>query len=274
MSIISELHYRILVVVKDPESKAVLQKILKSEGFEFKVVTTGETAFKKTKTEHFDLIVSDIDFGSGKMSGLDLLQEIRAENSAVPFIVISDPNSISSSLKAINYGVSAYLVKPIKEEEAKEAIKKAIRHHKSRFLKNELVNYRMENSFQAVISCGEQSILKLLDTVDNLIDLVYPKEYGSFPDLKMAIYEALSNAAEHGNKKQTEKKIYFKIELKMDRIRVQIKDEGEGFDPLSISRQKAESQNIQRGLNLIDYLMDEVVFNIKGNEINLLKILG
>lgn len=273
MSIISELHYRILVVVNDKESKAVLQQILKSEGFAFKLVTTAETAFKKSKTEHFDLIVSDIDFGEDKMSGLELLQEIRGENSAVPFIVISDPNSISSSLKAINYGVSAYLVKPIEKEEAKEAIKKAIRHHKSRFLKNELMNYRMENSFQAVISCGEQSILKLLDTVDNLIELVYPKEYGSFPDLKMAIYEALSNASEHGNKKQTDRKIYFKIELKMDRILVQIKDEGEGFDPASASRQKSESQNIQRGLNLIDYLMDEVVFNIKGNEINLLKIL-
>lgn len=274
MSIISELHYRILVAVNDTESKSVLERILKSQGFAFKVVTTAETAFKKSKTEHFDLIVSDINFDENKMTGLELLQKIREENSTVPFIVISDQNSTASSLKAINYGVSAYLVKPIEEEEAKDAIKKAIRHHKSRFLKNELINYRMENSFQAVISCGEQSILKLLDTVDNLIELVYPKEYGSFPDLKMAIYEALSNAAEHGNKKISDQKIYFKIELKMDRILVQIKDEGEGFNPKTIAQHSNESQGIQRGLNLIKYLMDEVVFNIKGNEINLLKILG
>ena len=131
----------------------------------------------------------------------------------------------------------------------------------------------MENAFHAVITSQEQSILKLLDTVNNLIELVYPKEYGNFSDLKMAIYEGLSNAVEHGNKNHSEKNIFFNLELKMDKIMVHIKDEGKGFDTNSRTFRKGRKKNINRGLNLIHHLMDEVSFNIIGNEINLLKLL-
>jgi serine/threonine-protein kinase RsbW len=112
-----------------------------------------------------------------------------------------------------------------------------------------------------------------LDTVDNLIELLYPAEYGAFPDLKMAIYEGLSNAAEHGNAKKADKKIYFRIELKMDKILVKIKDEGEGFDWSQKLMGFTNTQATHKGLGLINHLMDEVSFSIQGNEINMLKIL-
>jgi DNA-binding response OmpR family regulator len=268
-----DLKYRILSVQSDLELKTDLSGILVSEGYEFDMVSNAELGYRKLQKQHYDLVISEILLENDKMSGLDLLQKIRENNLDIPFIVISDISTIELSVKAINYGVAGYLVKPISIEETKEAIQQSIRHHKSRFLKNELVNYQMENAFQAVISSKEQSILKLLDTVDNLIEMLYPTEYGSFPDLKMAIYEGLSNAAEHGNHNQAEKNIYFKINMTMDKIIVQIKDEGVGFDWSAEVIPQEEIQATHRGLGLIRHLMDEVTFSIKGNEINLLKIL-
>ncbi len=273
MTEMSQLKYRILVIDRDAESRKALQQILDEDGFESDMEKNAAKGFKRLLKKHYDLVISDIHFGENEMTGLDLLEKLRENNATVPFIVISDQTSVESSVKAINYGVAGYLIKPLIPAEAQETIKRAIRHHKGRFLKNELGNYQMENAFHAVVASEEQSILKLLDTVDNLIELVYPGEYGSFPDLKMAIYESLSNAVEHGNDNQPDKNIFLKLELRMDKIMVHIRDEGEGFETGALGPQGNRKQGINRGLNLIHHLMDEVSFSMKGNEINLLKIL-
>lgn len=265
--------YRILLIDRESESRNAILQILDKEGFEYDWETSAENGYKRFSKQHYDLIISEIRSGEKELTGLGLLKRIRENDSTVPFIVISDITSVEISVRAVNYGVAGYLVKPIEPDEAKETIVRAIRYHKGRFLTKELNNYQMENSFDAVISSDEQSILKLLDTVDNLIELVYPKEYGTLPDVKMAIYEGLSNAVEHGNRKNPKKKVLFKLELRMDKIMVHIKDEGEGFDTRDLSDPSSRATNLNRGLKLIRHLMDEVTFSIKGNEINLLKIL-
>ncbi|MDH5560440.1 MAG: ATP-binding protein [Deltaproteobacteria bacterium] len=269
----ANLSYRILILNYDSESRDILFKAFENEDYEFDAFSSAEVGYQKILKQHYDLIVSEVLFKEGQMTGLDLLQKIRGNNISIPFIVISDQNSVESSLKAINFGVSGYLVKPLEIKEAKETIKRAIAHHKSRFVKIKSVNYQMENEFHAQITSSEQSILKILDTVDNLIEFVYPKEYGSFPDLKMAIYEGLSNAKEHGNKNDANKNIFFRLLLKMDKITVHIKDEGEGFNTNQQTNHSMNNKSVNRGLNLIRHLMDEITFNIKGNEINFLKIL-
>ena len=273
MAEMSNFKYRILVIDREVESRNGIIEILEKDGFEYDWESSAEKGYKRFRKQHYDLIISEIRSGADEMTGLDLLKKIRENDSSIPFIVISDVTSIEISVRAVNYGVAGYLVKPIEPTEAKETILRAIRFHKGRFLKRESENYQMENSFDAVVSSDEQSILKLLDTVDNLIELVCPKEYGNLPDLKMAIYESLSNAVEHGNKENPDKKIFFKLELRMDKIMVHIKDEGEGFDTSYEFRRSGSVSGLNRGLRLIHHLMDEVSFSIQGNEINLLKIL-
>ncbi len=273
MAELSNFNYRILVIDRETESRNAIREILNNEGFEYDWESKVEKGYNRFRKQHYDLIISEIMMADEEMDGLDLLKKIRENDSAVPFIVISDVTSVEISVRAVNYGVAGYLVKPITPTEARDTILRAIRHHKGRYLKKEFENYQMENAFDAVISSDEQSVLKLLDTVDNLIELVYPKEYGSLPDLKMAIYEGLSNAVEHGNKNARDRKIFFKLELRMDKIMVHIKDEGEGFDTRSTVSLGSSQSSLNRGLRLIRHLMDEVTFSIKGNEINLLKIL-
>ena len=268
----SNLKYRILIIDNSSDTKQSLEDFLDDGEFMFEQEFSIDKGYKKIQKQHYDLIITEIQLGENQMTGLEMLQKVRESNSTVPFVILTDQSSVEISVKAINYGVAGYLVKPLVPSEVSETIKRAIRHHKGRFLKGELENYRMENIFSAVIASEERSILKLLDTVDNLIELVYPNDTGGFSDLKMAIYEGLSNAVEHGNSNQSDKNIFFKLNLRMDRITVHIRDEGEGFNSHEIGRQRRGMKELNRGLDLIHHLMDEVSFNTKGNEINLLKI--
>lgn len=273
MADMSSLKYRILVIDNSSDTKQSLEDYLDDGEFMFEQEFSVDKGYKRLQKKHYDLIITEIQFGENQMTGLEMLQKVRESNATVPFVILTDQSSVEISVKAINYGVAGYLMKPLVPSEASETIRRAIRHHKGRFLKRELANYRMENAFNAVIVSEERSILKLLDTVDNLIELVYPNETGGFSELKMAIYESLSNAVEHGNRNEPDKNIFFKLYLRMDRITVHIRDEGDGFNAQRWMSQKDAFKGLNRGLNLIRHLMDEVSFNTKGNEINLLKIL-
>ena len=201
------LHYKVLVLALDPALKPVLGPFFVAERFEADWVRTVEKGAENLIKNHYDLVIGDLNLGHDKEGGLDLLKRLRVRDQNLPFVVIADQESLARSVEAINLGVAGFLKKPLNLAEIEETLRRAIRYHKSRFQKNQLVNYQMTNLYQAVIKSSEASSLKLLDTVDNLIELIYPEEYDSFPDLKMAIYEGLANAVEHGN--LTSIKTYF-----------------------------------------------------------------
>lgn len=85
-------------------------------------------------------------------------------------------------------------------------------------------------------------------------------------------YEALLNAVVHGNKYNTQKKVYIDFRIVENLIVIRIRDEGSGFDFENISN-PFEPENILkdfgRGITMIKTLADRVKFNKKGNEITL-----
>ncbi|MGH9458857.1 MAG: ATP-binding protein [Thermoanaerobaculia bacterium] len=50
----------------------------------------------------------------------------------------------------------------------------------------------------------------------------------------MAVREGVANAIKHGNKLDIKKKVNATLEVREDRLEVQIADEGEGFDPSGV----------------------------------------
>lgn len=87
-----------------------------------------------------------------------------------------------------------------------------------------------------------------------------------------AIYEALSNAIIHGNKKDETKKISITWVDRSDKFQVKVTDEGEGFDTHSIP-DPCLPHNITkshgRGLYIIKNSVDELNFDEDGNEITM-----
>jgi serine/threonine-protein kinase RsbW len=88
--------------------------------------------------------------------------------------------------------------------------------------------------------------------------------------LQVVLSEALSNAIVRGNREDREKWVDVRAELGPDLIRLEVTDEGEGFDPATVPepiRPEQLDEANGRGLYLIRKLVDAVEFNARGNSI-------
>jgi len=88
--------------------------------------------------------------------------------------------------------------------------------------------------------------------------------------LQVALAEALANAVMRGNEEDPAKTVQVDAELFADHFRVQVTDEGIGFDPAQVPEPVRPEQIADtggRGLFLIRKLVDDVQFNEQGNSI-------
>jgi serine/threonine-protein kinase RsbW len=88
--------------------------------------------------------------------------------------------------------------------------------------------------------------------------------------LQVALAEALANAVVCGNQEDPAKSVQVDAELRIDRITVQVTDEGDGFDPEQVPEPVLPehiADTCGRGLFLIRKLVDDVHFNEQGNSI-------
>ena len=88
--------------------------------------------------------------------------------------------------------------------------------------------------------------------------------------LQVVLSEALSNAIMRGNREDRGKWVDVRAELGPDAIRLEVTDEGPGFDPAAVPEPVRPEQLDEangRGLYLIRKLVDAVQFNEQGNSI-------
>ncbi len=93
-------------------------------------------------------------------------------------------------------------------------------------------------------------------------------------NVKIALVEALTNAMEHGNKFDPNKKVFIRAEFDAEKATFDIRDEGEGFDfeHLPDPTQKEFLYRPRgRGVYMMRQFMDEVIFHPPGNRVTLIK---
>lgn len=95
----------------------------------------------------------------------------------------------------------------------------------------------------------------------------------SFNHIFLGISEAVCNAVLHGNKLDTEKKVFIKLNLLGNQLHVEVEDEGDGFcdtllfDPTLPENIKCENG---RGIYIIRQIADELVFKEDGRKLYML----
>ena len=89
-------------------------------------------------------------------------------------------------------------------------------------------------------------------------------------NLRTALAEALGNAIRYGAGEDPQRKVLVRVELGREFVRIHVVDDGPGFDP-SRTPDPTLPENLERefgrGLFVIRHLVDDVVFNEKGNGI-------
>jgi serine/threonine-protein kinase RsbW len=92
--------------------------------------------------------------------------------------------------------------------------------------------------------------------------------------VRLAVEESLVNAITHGNKSDPRKQVQISCRLSPQTVRIEIADEGKGFDPSTVP-DPTDANRLEtpggRGVMLIKAFMSRVEYNAAGNRVVLQK---
>ena len=114
---------QIMLVDDDKELLEIYDKIFKLNGFDVISCENGDKALAALAKNQISVVISDIIMP--KMSGIELLREIKKRNPQTEVIMLTAEGSISGAVEAVKEGAFSYLVKPAEVDDLISNIKKA-----------------------------------------------------------------------------------------------------------------------------------------------------
>jgi len=100
-----------------------IKDILEDEGYGVSITLNGNDAIEAIKDNSFHVAIIDINLPD--ISGLEILKEIRSMNLDLYSIMLTAAATLENSIKALNQGAYAYIVKPFQVEQLKDIVKRA-----------------------------------------------------------------------------------------------------------------------------------------------------
>jgi two-component system response regulator AtoC len=101
---------RVLVVDDEAKMQRVLEIMLKRMGHNVVCASNGHEALHALEQTPCDLIISDLRMPG--MTGIELLQAVRAQGNDVPVIIMTAYGTIESAVEAMKLGACEYIVRP------------------------------------------------------------------------------------------------------------------------------------------------------------------
>ncbi|MDH5714968.1 MAG: sigma-54 dependent transcriptional regulator [Candidatus Aminicenantes bacterium] len=128
---------RMLVIDDEPSMQEVLKKLLKDDGYEVTVASSGNEGLHKLEQSGYDLVICDVMMPD--MNGLQTLEEIKKLEPEQMVIMITAYGSVEDAISAIKGGAFDYITRPYKNEVVLNAVRRAIQQ---RYLIEENINLR------------------------------------------------------------------------------------------------------------------------------------
>jgi DNA-binding NtrC family response regulator len=110
----------ILVVDDDKDVCEYLQDFLTSDGYAVSCVNDPTQALDAIRQNEFHVAI--LDLMMPKLSGIDLLGQIRRQDDDIAVIILTGYPSLETATASIEHDVSAYIRKPFSIDEFREAI--------------------------------------------------------------------------------------------------------------------------------------------------------
>src|SRR6476660_151329 len=110
----------VLVIDDDPDILEYLQDFLAAEGFDVTTLGDPTVAVERIRDEVYHLVV--IDLMMPKLSGLDLLAQIRAVDDDIAVIILTGHPSLDTATASIQHDISAYIHKPFTPADFRDVI--------------------------------------------------------------------------------------------------------------------------------------------------------
>lgn len=116
---------RLLVVEDEKKLAEDLARALGSAGHVIDTAADGERAWFLGDTEDYDLVI--LDLGLPKLDGVQVLKRWRANQRAMPVLVLTARDSWSEKVEVIDAGADDYLTKPFRIEELMARVRALLR---------------------------------------------------------------------------------------------------------------------------------------------------
>jgi two-component system response regulator PilR (NtrC family) len=147
----------VLIVDDERSMRDFLKILLEKEGHEVTTAESGEKALKISAKQTVDVVVSDIRMPG--MTGIELLETLKADSPELPIILITAFASPDDAVLAMKNGAFDYISKPFNVDEIKSVIESATN-------KNPVTNNSQEltDSFPEIIGQGRE-MLKIFDMI-------------------------------------------------------------------------------------------------------------
>jgi two-component system cell cycle response regulator DivK len=118
---------KILVVDDNNDSRELVVKVLKNQGYEMIEAIDGEDALEKAVSEKPDLILMDISIP--KINGYEVTKRLKSieEVKKIPVVALTAHAMRGDRVKALEAGCEGYISKPINVRELPAQIKSYLR---------------------------------------------------------------------------------------------------------------------------------------------------
>ncbi len=157
---------KLLIVDDDELLNNSLNAVLTRSGYDVVSVMMGEEAIQQITDFQPDIVLLDLFLGS--MTGLDILQKLRAENNDTPVILITAFSDVSSAVRAIKLGAEDFVLKPLDLEQLEILINKTL-NRKNLERRYELLKDEMQQKFGPYAIVGKsENLKKVVHTAERL----------------------------------------------------------------------------------------------------------
>ena len=173
----------VLIVDDDEAVRSTLYKVIKSNGLNADLASSGEQALEMTSLTHYDLILLDVNMPG--MDGFTVVQKLRSRGIKIPIIIVSGRQEDYDTLYGLDIGADDYITKPFNPIVLGAKVKALIRRSKGSlhgadvitiagpFRYNNTTLRFYKNGEEIVLSSKENAMIKLF--MDN-VNRIFPKE--------------------------------------------------------------------------------------------------
>ncbi len=116
---------RLLLVEDEPILRDQLANRLRQDGYAVDTAVDGEEGLFYAGEYPIDLAI--IDLGLPKLSGIEVIQGLRAQGNVVPVLILTARNKWQDKVEGLESGADDYLAKPFHYEELAARVKALIR---------------------------------------------------------------------------------------------------------------------------------------------------
>ncbi|MFI5216932.1 MAG: sigma-54-dependent transcriptional regulator, partial [Candidatus Limnocylindria bacterium] len=116
---------RILIVEDERAIQLALSGLLRREGYEVEVASSGDEAIAKLSAAPCDLVLTDLALGRGA-SGMDVLKAARQLRPETVVVMITAHGSEKIAVEAMKNGAEDYVPKPFDNDEIRLVVQRAL----------------------------------------------------------------------------------------------------------------------------------------------------